>query len=238
MELIFREDAYAKSCEAVVEKVDETGVWLDRTVFYAEGGGQPGDQGTLTRADGTTFQVINAVKGDGPETSVCVLGEGAEPPAVGDKVTASVDWDRRYKLMRMHTAMHLLCSAVPAGVTGGQVGLAKSRLDFDIGDTTLDKAAIQAALDDMTAKDAGVVYRWIEDAELDSNPDLVRTMSVQPPRGSGHVRLVSIGEDAVDLQPCGGTHVAHVREIGKIVVGKIENKGKRNRRVNISLEDD
>ena len=237
MELIFREDAYANSCEAVVAKIDEKGVWLDRTVFYAEGGGQPGDQGVLRRADGAEFKVVNAVKGDGPDTSVLVLEDGANGLQVGDAVVAEVDWDRRYGLMRMHTAMHLLCSAVPAGVTGGQVGLAKSRLDFDVGDTTLVKEEIQAALDDATAKDAAVAYRWIDDAELDANPDLVRTMSVAPPRSSGRVRLVSIGDGAVDLQPCGGTHVKHVSEIGRIVVGKIENKGKRNRRVNISLED-
>lgn len=238
MELIFREDAYQRSCEATVEKVDAKGVWLDRTVFYAEGGGQPGDRGVLRRADGAEFQVVNTVKGDGPDTSVAVLAEeGAAGLQPGDKVTADLDWDRRHKLMRMHTAMHLLCSAVPAGVTGGQVGEAKSRLDFDVGETTLVKAEIQAALDAAQAKDAAVGYRWIDDAELDANPELVRTMSVAPPRSGGRVRLVDIGQGAVDLQPCGGTHVKHVGEIGRIVVGKIENKGKRNRRVNISLED-
>ncbi len=237
MELIFREDAYQRECAAVVTKIDDKGVWLDRTVFYAEGGGQPGDVGALVKADGTEVPVVNAVKGDGPETSVCVPAEGAPPLAVGDAVTARIDWDRRHRLMRMHTAMHLLCSVVPAGVTGGQVGLEKSRLDFDVGETTLDKEAIQAALDAATARDAAVGYRWIDDAELDANPDLVRTMSVQPPRGAGKVRLVAIEDGALDLQPCGGTHVAHVGEIGRIVVGKIENKGKRNRRVNISLED-
>jgi len=237
MDLIFREDAYAKACDATVTAVDEKGVWLDRTVFYAEGGGQPGDAGVLVGADGTEYPVLNAVKGDGSDTSVCVLAEGAAAPAVGESVTGQIDWARRHKLMRMHSAMHLLCAAVPAGVTGGQVGLAKSRLDFDVGETTLDKAAIQAALDAAQAQDAGVSYRWIDSAELDANPELVRTMSVQPPRSGGRVRLVEIGDGAVDLQPCGGTHVAHVREIGRIVVGKIENKGKRNRRVNISLED-
>lgn len=237
MELIFREDAYRRECDAVIEKIDDVGVWLDRTVFYAEGGGQPGDRGELVRTDGQAFPVANAVKGDGPDTSVCVLGEGAGGLQVGDRVTARIDWARRHKLMRMHTAMHLLCSAVPAGVTGGQVGEAKSRLDFDVGETTLVKEDIQAALDAATAKDAAVAYRWIDDAELEANPDLVRTMSVAPPKSGGKVRLVAIGDGAVDLQPCGGTHVAHVREIGRIVVGKIENKGKRNRRVNISLED-
>ena len=237
MELIFREDAYARECAATVQKVDDTGVWLDRTVFYAEGGGQPGDVGALVLADGREAEVVNTVKGDGPDSAVLVLAEGAPAPAVGEAVTARIDWDRRYRLMRMHTAMHLLCAAVPAGVTGGQVGVAKSRLDFDIGDQTLDKEAIQAALDAAVSTGAKVAYRWIDDADLDANPDLVRTMSVAPPRGSGKVRLVSIGDDAVDLQPCGGTHVGQVSEIGRVVVGKIENKGKRNRRVNISLED-
>ncbi len=237
MELIFRADAYAKSCDAVVQKIDGKGVWLDRTIFYAEGGGQPGDKGVLIGPDGAKRAVAKAIKGDGPETSVHVLTEDAPALAVGDKVTAEIDWDHRHKLMRMHTAMHLLCSIVPAGVTGGQVGLAKSRLDFDVGETTLVKEDIQAALDDLSGKDAPVTFRWIDDADLDANPDLVRTMSVAPPRGSGKVRLISIGDDAIDLQPCGGTHVANVSEIGRIVVGKIENKGKRNRRVNITLED-
>ena len=237
MELIFRADAYAKTCEAVVQKIDDKGVWLDRTVFYAEGGGQPGDKGVLIGPDGAKRSVINAIKGDGTETSVHVLAEDAPLLAVGDTVTAEIDWEHRHKLMRMHTAMHLLCSIVPAGVTGGQVGLAKSRLDFDVGETTLVKEDIQSALDALAGNDAPVTYRWIDDTDLDANPDLVRTMSVAPPRGSGKVRLISIGDDAIDLQPCGGTHVANVAEIGRIVVGKIENKGKRNRRVNISLED-
>ncbi len=237
MELIFRADAYAESCEAVVQKIDDKGVWLDRTVFYAEGGGQPGDTGVLVGPDGKEYVVANAIKGDGPETSVHILEDGADGLSAGDAVTVTVDWERRHKLMRMHTAMHLLCSIVPAGVTGGQVGLAKSRLDFDVGETTLVKEDIQAALDEVSGKNAPVTFRWIDDADLDASPDLVRTMSVAPPRGSGKVRLISIGDDAIDLQPCGGTHVRNVSEIGRIVVGKIENKGKRNRRVNITLED-
>ncbi|MGZ0188306.1 MAG: alanyl-tRNA editing protein [Alphaproteobacteria bacterium] len=237
MELIFREDAYCREWVATVTAVDEKGVWLDQTIFYAEGGGQPGDQGVLVTSDGVEVSVTNAIKGDGPDTSVCVLAEDAPAFAVGDVVTAKVDWERRHKLMRMHTAMHLLCAAVPAGVTGGQVGLVKSRLDFDVGETTLVKEDIQAALDAVTAAPSDVSYRWIDDAELDANPDLVRTMSVAPPRGSGRVRLVEIGDGAVDLQPCGGTHVRNLSEIGRIIVGKIENKGKRNRRVNISLEE-
>ncbi len=236
MELIFREDAYACECNATVTAVDDHGIWLDRTIFYAEGGGQPGDTGALTTEAGTVIPIVNAIMVDGEETSVCVPGDSSVLPAVGQRVTAKIDWERRHKLMRMHTAMHLLCSAVPAGVTGGQVGLDKSRLDFDVGETTLVKDEIQAKLDQMLKTAADVEYRWIDDAELDANPDLVRTMSVQPPRGSGKIRLVAIG-DNLDLQPCGGTHVANLAEIGRIIVGKIENKGRRNRRVNISLEN-
>ncbi len=236
MELIFREDAYACECNATVTAVDDRGIWLDRTIFYPEGGGQPGDMGTLTTEAGAVIPIANTIKVDGADTSVCVPGDSSILPAVGQRVTAKIDWERRHKLMRMHTAMHLLCSAVPAGVTGGQVGLDKSRLDFDVGETTLVKDEIQAKLDQMLKTAADVEYRWIDDAELDANPDLVRTMSVQPPRGSGKVRLVAIG-DNLDLQPCGGTHVANLAEIGRIIVGKIENKGRRNRRVNISLEN-
>jgi misacylated tRNA(Ala) deacylase len=236
MELIFREDAYACECNATVTAVDDRGIWLDRTIFYPEGGGQPGDMGTLTTEAGAVIPIANTIKVDGADTSVCVPGDSSVLPAVGQRVTAKIDWERRHKLMRMHTAMHLLCSAVPAGVTGGQVGLDKSRLDFDVGETTLVKDEIQAKLDQMLKTAADVEYRWIDDAELDANPDLVRTMSVQPPRGSGKIRLVAIG-DNLDLQPCGGTHVANLAEIGRIIVGKIENKGRRNRRVNISLEN-
>jgi misacylated tRNA(Ala) deacylase len=236
MELIFREDAYARECNATVTAVDDHGIWLDRTIFYAEGGGQPGDTGALTTEAGTVIPIVNTIKVDGADTSVCVPGDSSILPVVGQRVTAKIDWERRHKLMRMHTAMHLLCSAVPAGVTGGQVGLDKSRLDFDVGETTLVKDEIQAKLDQMLKTAADVEYRWIDDAELDANPDLVRTMSVQPPRGSGKIRLVAIG-DNLDLQPCGGTHVANLAEIGRIIVGKIENKGRRNRRVNISLEN-
>jgi misacylated tRNA(Ala) deacylase len=236
MELIFREDAYARECNATVTAVDDHGIWLDRTIFYAEGGGQPGDTGALTTEAGTVIPIVNTIKVDGADTSVCVPGDSSILPVVGQRVTAKIDWERRHKLMRMHTAMHLLCSAVPAGVTGGQVGLDKSRLDFDVGETTLVKDEIQVKLDQMLKTAADVEYRWIDDAELDANPDLVRTMSVPPPRGSGKIRLVAIGAN-LDLQPCGGTHVANLAEIGRIIVGKIENKGRRNRRVNISLEN-
>ena len=232
-EELFRQDSYSKSCDATVVEVNERGgIVLDKTVFYYTGGGQPGDSGTL-RFDGGEIRIATTVQADGD--IVHVPEEGQTLPPVGTAVTAEIDWDRRYKLMKMHTAMHLLCSIVPCGVTGGQVGEDKSRLDFDVGEHTLDKDALTDELNRLVAEDHALDTFWITDAELDGNPDLVRTMSVQPPRGSGKVRLVKIG-DAVDLQPCGGTHLAHTGEIGRLRVGKIENKGARNRRVNIHLE--
>lgn len=232
-EELFREDAYATTCEAIVLEVNARGgVILDKTVFYYTGGGQPGDIGALTHADGST-QIGTTIQVDGD--IVHVPAEGETPPKIGTSVTATIDWERRHKLMRMHTAMHLLCSLVPCGVTGGQVGEAKSRLDFDIGDQILDKEHLTAELNRLVAEDHRVEALWITDEELESKPDLVRTMSVQPPRGNGRIRLMKIGE-AVDLQPCGGTHVARSAEIGPLRIGKIENKGAKNRRVNIHLE--
>lgn len=230
-EELFREDSYLKSCEAkVVEINDRGGIVLDRTVFYPTGGGQPGDSGVLIGQDGSRTVIATTVKGDGD--IVHVPAERENLPAVGATLTAEIDWVRRYRHMRMHSAMHLLCSIVPCGVTGGQVGEERSRLDFDVGDHTLDKEQLTEALNELVRADHPVAAEWITDEELDANPDLVRTMSVQPPRGSGRIRLLRIG-DAVDLQPCGGTHIAHTGEIGPLLVSKIENKGARNRRVNI-----
>ena len=232
-EELFREDAYAKTCEATVIDVnDRGGIVLDRTVFYYTGGGQPGDTGTLAYEGGsTTIGTTIQVDGD----ILHVPAEGETAPPVGTKVTATIDWEKRHKLMRLPTSMHLLCSLVPCGVTGGQVGDAKSRLDFDVGEHTLDKEQLTAELNRLVEEDHPLEALWITDEELDSQPDLVRTMSVQPPRGQGRIRLMKIGE-AVDLQPCGGTHVARTGEIGALRIGKIENKGARNRRVNIHLE--
>lgn len=231
-EELFREDAYLKSCDATVTHVGDGTVTLDRTVFYPEGGGQPGDTGKLVGADGTEFAVVDTVKGN--KAIHHVLEEGAASPKVGDKVTAEIDWDRRYRHMRMHTALHLLCSQVPFPVTGGQIAAAKGRLDFDM-DEGIDKETVTAELNRLVGEDHPVTPRWVSDEELDGNPDLVRTMSVQPPRGSGRVRLLEV--EGVDLQACGGTHVARTGEIGAIRVGKVENKGKRNRRVNILFTD-
>jgi misacylated tRNA(Ala) deacylase len=232
MELICRRDAYATSTETTVLAVDERGITLDRTVFYATGGGQPGDTGVL-RHGGAEVRLTEAVKGDGPDTVIHVPEAGAELPAVGSTVEVEIDWDRRFAHMRMHTCLHLLCAVVPGAVTGGQIGADRSRLDFNVPSASLDKDELTAALNRLIEGDHPITYRWIDDAELEANPDLVRTMSVKPPTGSGQVRLVEI--EGVDLQPCGGTHVARTGEIGRVEVVKIENKGKQNRRVVVAL---
>jgi len=232
-EELFREDSYLKSCEARVVSVDDAGVELDKTVFYALGGGQLGDTGVLRTENGTEVPVTDTRK-DRETARYCHVVEGTSALTVGDKVTAEIDWDRRYKLMRMHTACHLLCAAIDGGVTGGSVGPDKSRLDFDLEDTALDKEAINAKLNQLVDEDHALEIIWITDEEMAAKPDIVRTMSVKPPSGSGRVRLMKIGEH-VDLQPCGGTHVKRTGEIGQLEVGKIENKGKHNRRVNIRL---
>ncbi|MGQ9370270.1 alanyl-tRNA editing protein [Azospirillum sp. A39] len=234
MDPIFRQDAYARSCDATVTAVDERGIRLDRTVFYPTGGGQPGDTGVLRHAGGSV-RIVDAVKGDGPDDVIHVPESGAEPPAVGAAVTAEIDWERRHRHMRMHTALHLLCAVVPGSVTGGQIAADRSRLDFNVPAASLDKESITAALNRLIAADTAVATRWITDDELEAKPDLVRTMSVKPPTGSGRVRLLDIA--GVDLQPCGGTHVARTGEIGAVEVVKIENKGKQNRRVVVALKD-
>ncbi|MCA8927761.1 MAG: alanyl-tRNA editing protein [Alphaproteobacteria bacterium] len=236
MELVFRDNPYATECEATVVAAGPDGVVLDRTVFYPTGGGQPGDSGVLISGDGTETAIAEAVKGEGPEDVLHRVAEGAPLPAVGSTVTARIDWERRHRHMRMHTAMHLLCSMIHHGVTGGQVGAEKSRLDFDSGDHVYDKEELTEKLNGLIAADYAVTSRWIDESELDENPDLVRTLSVQPPRGTGRIRLMAVGEGAIDLQPCGGTHVARTGEIGRVRVAKIENKGKRNRRINIVFE--
>ena len=229
---LFREDSYLKDCEATVTAVAEGAVVLDRTVFYPLGGGQPGDTGTLRWGSGSARVVDTRYGDDGAITHR--VEAGAELPAVGDVVQASLDWERRYRHMRMHTAMHLLGAVLKYGVTGGNITAEKSRLDFDMEDT-VDKEAVGAALAALVAEDHPVSCRWISDEELDAQPELVRTMSVQPPRGEGKVRLLEI--EGVDLQPCGGTHLRSTAEVGKVRIGKVEKKGRRNRRVNIHLDD-
>ena len=235
-EELFRKDAYLKSCEATVTSINALGgISLDRSVFYPTGGGQAGDRGVLRLASGDTVEIVTTVKGDGAENIVHVPAEDAPALSPGDAVTAEINWDTRYAHMRMHTCLHLLCAVVPYGVTGGQINATKSRLDFDIGDGSLDKGSITVAINKLIEEDHPVAALWISDAELDANPDLVRTMSVKPPSGAGSVRIIDIA--GADLQPCGGTHVANTSEIGPLRVGKIENKGAHNRRINIHLED-
>ena len=224
------------SAPATVLASAPEGIVLDRTIFYARGGGQPGDSGVLLW-DGGEAAIGDTVKGEG-ETILHVPAAGAALPPVGAAVTAEIDWDRRHKLMRMHTAMHLLCALIKgAAVTGGAVGADKSRLDFDLPNPP-PKEDIEAGLNALIAADHPVRIEWVDEAVLDSDPGLVRTMSVQPPRGAGRLRLMRIGDGAdtlVDLQPCGGTHVSRTGEIGPVTVLKIENKGKQNRRITIAL---
>ncbi len=235
MELIFRDDAYQQSCEATVTAVDGAGIRLDRTVFYPTGGGQPGDSGILRFEDGGTLRIVEARKGADHEDVVHVPEEGAALPAPGAKVTAEIDWNRRHRMMRIHSCMHVLCSIIVGDVTGGQVGDGKGRLDFNLPDTQLDKEAITAALNRIIEADHPLTSRWISEDELSQTPELVRTMSVKPPAGAGRVRRMEI--EGVDLQPSGGTHVRRTGEIGPVKVGKIENKGRQNRRINIAFAD-
>jgi misacylated tRNA(Ala) deacylase len=232
-ELLFRDDAYLQSSPATMVAVDGGRVELDRTIFYPLGGGQPGDRGTLTTADGQVLKVVDTRKGEEPGSVVHLLEEGSAVPAVGASVTAAIDWDYRYRLMRMHTCMHLLCAVVPGSVTGGQISDGKARLDFDVPGDSLDKDEIAAKLNALIEGGHAVETRWITDEELAAKPELIRTMSVKPPTGAGRVRLLDIV--GVDLQPCGGTHIRNTAEIGPVVVTKIENKGRQNRRVNIAF---
>jgi misacylated tRNA(Ala) deacylase len=234
-ECLFRDDAYLKACEArVLALTEQGGIVLDRTVFYATSGGQPGDSGTLTKADGTQIPIATAVYTDAAKSEIAhVPAPGAPALKVGDAVTAAIGWDKRHARMRMHTALHLLSAVLPYAVTGGSVGEAESRLDFDIPEAGLDKDAVTAKVNEMIAGNAAVSSRWISDEELAANPGLVKTMSVKPPMGTGRVRLIEIA--GLDLQPCGGTHVRATAEIGKIQVTQIEKKGKQNRRVRIAL---
>lgn len=237
-EPLFREDAYLDRCAAVVTAITpEGGIVLDRTVFYPTGGGQPGDAGVL-RAGDTVVPVAEAVKGEGGAI-LHLPAPGAPALAVGRAVEAEIDAATRARLRRVHTCLHLLSVVIPLPVSGGQVGPQKGRLDFDMPEAPEDKAALEAALNALIAADHPVTTEWITDEELAASPGLVKTMSVQPPVGQGRVRLVRIGagEGTVDLQPCGGTHVRRTGEIGRVTLGKIEKKGKRNRRVYVHLAE-
>jgi misacylated tRNA(Ala) deacylase len=233
-DLIFRDDWYASEAEAKVIAInDRGGIILDRTIFYANGGGQPGDIGQMIMGDGQTISIETAVWDDPMKSVVAHMPvEGSKLPKLGDSVIIKLDWPVRYARMRMHTCLHLLSVALPYPVTGGSVGDGEGRLDFDIPDA-IEKDMVQAKLDALLVQDVAVSDRWITDAELDANPSLVKTMSVQPPRGSGRIRLVEIA--GLDLQPCGGTHVLKTSEIGRVEVTQVEKKGKQNRRVRVRL---
>ena len=239
---LFRDDAYLRDCEATVLAVSDQGLVLDRTVFYASSGGQPGDHGVLKTEAGAAITVDTAVFTDPTKSEIAhviapvlpsVLPADAARPQPGERVAAAIDWETRYRRMRMHTALHLLSAVLPFPVTGGSVGDAEGRLDFDIPDAGLDKDAITQKLAAMIAADAPVTARWISDAELAANPALVKTMAVKPPVGTGRVRLIEIA--GYDLQPCGGTHVRRTGEIGAVRVTQVEKKGKLNRRVRIAF---
>ena len=229
---LFRKDSYLKSCESKVIAVQPGSVILEQTVFYPLGGGQPGDRGKMTLEDGSQVMIVDTQKAE--QGISHLLEEGVSLPAVGDMVTVELDWERRHRLMRMHSCMHLLCSIVPFGVTGGSIREDSARLDFDA-EQPMDKEAINTELNRLIQQDHSMTISWISEDELDDQPELVRTMSVQPPRGNGTIRLINF--EGVDLQPCGGTHVNSTAEIGAVRIRKIEKKGKHNRRVNIVFDE-
>ena len=238
--LLFREDPYRAQADATVAAhTPEGGVVLDATLFYPEGGGQPGDSGRLAWAGGTA-DIATTVRADDGAVALRPSGAEASLPPPGTAVTQALDWDRRHLHMRMHTALHLLSVVIPLPVTGGSIGAGKGRLDFDMAEAPGDKAALEAELNALIARDLAVSADWISEAELDATPGLVKTMSVAPPRGAGQIRLIRIGQgaDQVDLQLCGGTHVARTGEIGRVRFGKIEKKGRQNRRVSLHLAGD
>jgi misacylated tRNA(Ala) deacylase len=232
-EPLFRQDAYLKQVEAIVVRAEPRGIVFAATNFYPQGGGQPGDRGEMVLSDGSRVAILDTVYDADKRTILHVPASETRIPAPGERVTARIDWDLRLRRMRAHTALHLLTAVLPFPVTGGSVGDGEGRLDFDSGDAALDKAEIMRQLNALIATDAAVSTRWITDEELAANPGLVKTMSVKPPTGNGRVRLVEI--EGIDLQPCGGTHVARTGEIGRAEVTQIEKKGKINRRVRIAL---
>ena len=232
-ELLYQGDGYLRECGARVIAAEERGIQLDRTVFYAAGGGQPGDRGRLVLPDGSGIEIVDARKGDEPDSVLHVPASPVSESIVGTSVTAAIDWDRRYRLMRMHTCMHLLSVVIPADVTGGAIRDGSARLDFDLPQPLQDKEHLTRELNRLVEEDLPVTTIWVTDEELAARPDLVKTMSVKPPSGQGRIRLLAVGD--IDLQACGGTHVARTGEIGAVVVTKTEKKGRHNRRVNVAF---
>ena len=230
--MLFIDDPYLKEFKAEIVNININQITLDQTAFYAKSGGQPGDVGQLT-INRNTIKIIDTIKDQ--ENNIIHIAENNIELAIGEKIQGTINWDKRYKHMRMHSALHLLCSVIPLDVTGGQIGYEKSRLDFNAQDYKIEKEEIEYNINSLVKKDHEISYQWITNDELELQPELVRTMSVQPPKIKGKIRLVKIGN--VDLQPCGGTHVKSTNEIGEIKIGKIENKGKMNRRVNLLIND-
>jgi len=233
---LFRDDSYLKSCQAKVTHIDERGIQFDQSICYPHGGGQLGDQATLTTGDGTTILITDTQKDRESGDQFHLIDTSlAATLAIGDTLSMELDWERRFKLMRFHTCLHLVCAMIDAPVNGGSIQLDRARLDFDLKEP-LDKVALTDKLNQLIEQDAPISTRWITDAELDAHPELVRTMSVKPPRNAqGTIRLVEI--EGIDLQACGGTHVSTTREIGEMLVRKIENKGKQNRRITVVAAD-
>jgi misacylated tRNA(Ala) deacylase len=232
-ELLFRDDAYSRTATARVVAVTERGIELDRSIFYPQGGGQVGDTGALLREKGERVLIGDTRKGEAIDSVLHVPLADMARPEVGETMTLEIDWERRYKLMRLHTALHVMSCVVVAPVTGGNIAPDKGRLDFDIDMSLLDAETIERETNLLIARGVETETVWITDEELDARPELVKTMSVQPPRGAGRVRLLKI--PGIDLQPCGGTHVKNIAEIGGIRVLKIRSEGRRNRRVEIGL---
>ena len=229
--MLFIEDSYLKDFDATILNIDSNKIILDRTAFYAKSGGQPGDIGKIT-LNGKEINIIDTVYDN--KQNILHVCENSNDLKIDEKIKGKINWEIRYKHMRMHTALHLLCSLIPYDVTGGQISYEKSRLDFNA-DDKIEKEEIENKINQLVKDDHEISYQWITLEELDNEPDLVRTMSVKPPRTNNKIRLVKIG--SIDLQPCGGTHVKRTKEIGNIRIGKIENKGKMNRRVNLSISD-
>lgn len=232
---LFREDAYLAETEAAVSAVNERGgILLDRTIFYATSGGQPGDTGKLVRADGSEIAIAGTITGESKDEIIHIPAPDAPVPEIGETLKLVIDWERRLKLMRMHSACHLLTVICPFPITGASVSDTDSRVDFDIPDQTYDKAEVTEKLMELVAADHPIFTRWITDEELAANPGLVKSKNVRPPVGTGRIRLVCIGDEGrIDSQPCGGTHVRSTAEVGEIHIGKIEKKGRENRRFRI-----
>ncbi|MHC1548842.1 alanyl-tRNA editing protein [Phyllobacterium sp. K27] len=233
--ILFRDDSYLKETNATVIAVNERGgILTDHTNFYATSGGQPGDTGLFVRSDGSAIIIAATVTGETKEEVIHVPAPEQPVPSIGEKLLLRIDWDRRYKLMRMHAACHLLSVVCPFPITGAAVSEDDSRVDFDLPDAGVTKEDVTAKLMDLVNANHPIFTRWITDEELAANPGLIKSKNVRPPTGTGRIRLVCIGENAsIDSQPCGGTHVATTGEIGQIHIGKIEKKGKENRRFRI-----